>query len=298
MDPKEIHQQQQQQNRNAAAAYAGPTSTSQAMHHGLSDGALSLREPQPQQAVMLDGSPYSVSIVAERRWRQLGIEQRDAPDVGGGANAGPPAKRKGRPLGSRDKQPRKASGGGGGGPLTAHVIDVNSGEDIAIKLVEFMNQEPREVCILSASGVVSIAVLQSDSPLGFVKYEGLYVITDMSGTFWNTESDDGATVTRTGNLRVTLAGPDCKVVWGCVGGMLVAGSQVQVIVGTFIREGVKLSAASAPANALSLTGGSGPGLPQSQGPSESSEENASKSLGNSTPQPPHHLPLWPGNNPQ
>ena len=110
MDPKEIHQQQQQQNRNAAAAYAGPTSTSQAMHHGLSDGALSLREPQPQQAVMLDGSRYSVSVVAERRWRQLGIEQRDAPDVGGGANAGPPAKRKGRPLGSRDKQPRKASG--------------------------------------------------------------------------------------------------------------------------------------------------------------------------------------------
>uniref|UniRef100_A0A0D3CBG2 AT-hook motif nuclear-localized protein n=1 Tax=Brassica oleracea var. oleracea TaxID=109376 RepID=A0A0D3CBG2_BRAOL len=296
MDPKEIHQQQQQQNRNAAAAYAGPTSTSQAMHHGLSDGALSLREPQPQQAVMLDGSRYSVSVVAERRWRQLGIEQRDVPDVGGGANAGPPAKRKGRPLGSRDKQPRKASGGGG--PLTAHVIDVNAGEDIAIKLVEFMNQEPREVCILSASGVVSIAVLQSDNPLGFVKYEGLYVITDMSGTFWNTESDDGATVTRTGNLRVTLAGPDCKVVWGCVGGMLVAGSQVQVIVGTFTREGVKLSAASAPANALSLTGGSGPGLPQSQGPSESLEENASKSLGNSTPQPPHHLPLWPGNNPQ
>ncbi|KAF3611071.1 hypothetical protein DY000_02045825 [Brassica cretica] len=302
MDPKQIHQQQQQQNRNAAAAYAGPTSTSQAMHHGLSDGALSLREPQPQQAVMLDGSRYSVSVVAERRWRQLGIEQRDAPDVGGGANAGPPAKRKGRPLGSRDKQPRKASGGGGGGggggPLTAHVIDVNAGEDIAIKLVEFMNQEPREVCILSASGVVSIAVLQSDNPLGFVKYEGLYVITDLSGTFWNTESDDGATVTRTGNLRVTLAGPDCKVVWGCVGGMLVAGSQVQVIVGTFTREGVKLSAASAPANALSLTGGSGPGLPQSQGPSESLEENASKSLGNSTPQPPHHLPLWPGNNPQ
>ena len=44
-------------------------------------------------------------------------------------------------------------------------------QDIAIKLVEFMNQEPREVCILSASGVVSIAVLQSDNPLGFVKYE-------------------------------------------------------------------------------------------------------------------------------
>ncbi|CAG7869370.1 unnamed protein product [Brassica rapa] len=311
MDPKETHQQQQQQNRNAAAALAGPTAPSQGMHNRPSVGALSLRQPQPRQAVMLDGSPYPV--VAERRWRQLGIKQRDAPpdvnvnvidggDSGGGVNAGPPAKRKGRPLGSRDKQPRKASvggGGGGGGPLTAHVINVNAGEDIAIKLVEFMKQEPREVCILSASGVVSIAVVQSDNPLGFVKYEGLYVITDLSGTFWNTESNDGgATVTRTGNLRVSLAGPDCKVVCGCVCGMLVAGSQVEVTVGTFVREGVKLSSASAPANVSSLTGGGGPGLPQSQGPSESSEEYDTTSLGNFTPQPPHHRPLWPGNNPQ
>lgn len=61
--------------------------------------------------------------------------------------------------------------------------------------------------------------------------QGLYVITDLSGTFWNTESNDGgATVTRTGNLRVSLAGPDCKVVCGCVCGMLVAGSQVEVTI--------------------------------------------------------------------
>ena len=54
---------------------------------------------------------------------------------------------------------------------------------------------------------------------------------------------------------------------------------------------MKLRAALESADVLNSNGGGGPGLPQSQGPSESSEENASKSLGNSTPQPPHHLPL-------
>ncbi|XP_013584772.1 PREDICTED: AT-hook motif nuclear-localized protein 13-like isoform X1 [Brassica oleracea var. oleracea] len=296
MDSNETHQQQQ--NRNAAAALAGPTAPSQAMHNRSSVGALSLLQPQPLQGVMLDGSPYSVSVATQRgRGRPRKYAPPDVNVIdGGGANAGPPAKRKGRPLGSRTKQPRKASGGGGGGPLTAHVINVNAGEDIAMKLVAFVNQEPRDVCILSVSGAVSSAVIQSHNPFGLVKLEGLYVITHMSGTFSNTESN--GTVTRTGNLTVSLAGPDFMVVGGFVGGMLVAGSQVQVIVGTFEPERVKLRAALESADVLNSNGGGGPGLPQSQGPSESSEENASKSLGNSTPQPPHHLPLWPGNNPQ
>ena len=123
-----------------------------------------------------------------------------------------------------------------------------------MKLVAFANQEPRDVCILSVSGAVSSAVIQSHNPFGLVKLEvyitfhvlvqavvlascsdlssvyvcmqGLYVITHMSGTFSNTESN--GTVTRTGNLTVSLAGPDFMVVGGFVGGMLVAGSQVQV----------------------------------------------------------------------
>ncbi|CAN7041984.1 unnamed protein product [Brassica oleracea var. botrytis] len=263
MDSKET---QQQQNRNAAAPLAGPTSTSQAMHN-RSD----LRQPQPQpDPLVLDGAPNSLPV--QQPWMLLGVEQlarararayapRDGGDSGGGANAGPPAK-----------------GRGEEGSLTAHVININAGEDIAAKLVAFMNQEPRHVCVLSALGDVSIAELQSNNSLGLVKYEGPYVITNMSGTFSNTESN--GTVTRTGNLNVSLAGPDFKIVGGCVGGMLVAGSPVQVIVGSFVPEGVKLSAASAPDNVLNSSGGGGPGLPQSQGPSESSEENDSTSPGN------------------
>ncbi|KAF2547882.1 hypothetical protein F2Q70_00020168 [Brassica cretica] len=153
MDSKET---QQQQNRNAAAPLAGPTSTSQAMHN-RSD----LRQPQPQpDPLVLDGAPNSLPV--QQPWMLLGVEQLartrarayappDGGDSGGGANAGPPAR------------------GGEEGSLTAHVININAGEDIAAKLVAFMNQEPRHVCVLSALGDVSIAELQSNNSLGLVK---------------------------------------------------------------------------------------------------------------------------------
>ena len=40
-----------------------------------------------------------------------------------------------------------------------------------MKLVAFVNQEPRDVCILSVSGAVSSAVVQSHNPFGLVKLE-------------------------------------------------------------------------------------------------------------------------------
>ncbi|KAL0694871.1 hypothetical protein Bca4012_062051 [Brassica carinata] len=301
MDSKETHQQQ---NRDAAAL-ADTTPTSQAVHNRSSVEALSLRQPQPQQPLMQLGT--------EKRGR--GRPRKYAPpdvvidggDSGGGANAnnpssGPPAKRgRGRPLGSRTKQNLNALGGGEGGPLTAHVIDVNAGEDIATKLREFINQEPRNVCILSASGAVSSSVLHSSDRLVRFMYKGLYDIIDMSMSPISLDTESDGTLIRIASLNVSLAGPDCKVVGGCVGGMLVAASQVKVIVGTFGPEVVKLSAASEPANVLSSSGDGGPVFPQSQGPqrsSESSEESPLHQAGNSTPQPPHHLSLWPSNNPQ
>ncbi|KAJ0236822.1 AT-hook motif nuclear-localized protein 13 [Hirschfeldia incana] len=256
---------------------------------------------------------------------------------GGGNSTDPPAKRnRGRPPGSGKKQ-LDALGGTGGVGFTPHVIEVKTGEDIAMKVVAFTHQGPRAICILSATGAVSSVMFrQSSSPSGAVKYEGPYEIISMSGSFLNTESN--GTVTKTGSLSVSLARPDGQVVGGCVAGMLVAGSQVQVVVGSFVPEvkKPKQSAArvqnttpepaSAPANMLSF-GGGGPGSPRSQGQqhsSESSEENESNSplhrgssnnnnnnhhglFGNSPPQPLHQMPpmqqmyhphLWPGHNPQ
>ncbi|CAF2069497.1 hypothetical protein YC2023_008163 [Brassica napus] len=255
---------------------------------------------------------------------------------GGGANStDPPAKRnRGRPPGSGKKQ-LDALGGTGGVGFTPHVIEVKTGEDIAMKVVAFTHQGPRAICILSATGAVSSVMFrQSSNPNGVVKYEGPYEIISMSGSFLNTESN--GTVTKTGSLSVSLARPDGQVVGGCVAGMLVAGSQVQVVVvGSFVPEvkKPKQSAghvqntpepASAPANMLSFGGGGGgPGSPRSQGQqqhsSESSDENESNSplhrgsnnnhhglFGNSPPQPLHQMPmqqmyhphLWPGHNPQ
>jgi len=261
---------------------------------------------------------------------------------GGGDSAGananssdPPAKRnRGRPPGSGKKQ-LDALGGTGGVGFTPHVIEVKTGEDIATKILAFTNQGPRAICILSATGAVTNVMLRqanNSNPTGTVKYEGRFEIISLSGSFLNSESN--GTVTKTGNLSVSLAGHEGRIVGGCVDGMLVAGSQVQVIVGSFVPDGRKQKQsagraqntpepASAPANMLSFGGVGGPGSPRSQGQqhsSESSEENESNSplhrrsnnnnsnnhgiFGNSTPQPLHQIPmqmyqnLWPGNSPQ
>uniref|UniRef100_A0A1J3GEW3 AT-hook motif nuclear-localized protein n=1 Tax=Noccaea caerulescens TaxID=107243 RepID=A0A1J3GEW3_NOCCA len=251
---------------------------------------------------------------------------------GGGANANssdPPAKRnRGRPPGSGKKQ-LDALGGTGGVGFTPHVIEVQTGEDIAMKVVEFTKQGPRAICILSATGSVSNVMLrqttnQPTNSNGVVKYEGRYEIISLSGSFLNSESN--GTVTKSGTLSVSLAGSDGRIVGGLVAGMLVAGSQVQVIVGSFVPDVKKQKQsagraqntpepASAPANMLSFGGGGGggPGSPRSQGQgqqhsSESSEENESNSplhhgsnnnnnnnhglFGNSTPQQPiHQMPM-------
>ncbi|KAJ4899972.1 AT-hook motif nuclear-localized protein 13 [Raphanus sativus] len=341
-DSKETNEHQQQQqlqppqwtltgsyNRNAAALMS-PTSTSQAMPHWLSVGALSLL--QPQQPLGLHGSPSSVPT--QQPYMQFGNEQRGrararargrvkgrprkyadvidlslgppptlplssaSDDGGGGANANssdPPAKRgrgRGRTPGSVSKKLKYL--GGAETLLTPHIININPGEDIAAKVVAFTHQGPLEFSILSASGAVSSAVLlhskDPNNPTGVVTYEGIYDIIAMSGSFLNTESN--GTVTRTGDMNVHLAGPDGRFVVGFVAGMLVAGSQVQVTVGSFVSEKVKLSLRDPdrePASA-SASGGE-PGSPQSQGPrcsSESSDENDSinnnnHQVGNSTP---------------
>ncbi|KAF3591240.1 hypothetical protein DY000_02026801 [Brassica cretica] len=296
MDSKETNEHQQLQpphgtltgsyNRNAAAL-TGPSSTSQAMQHRLSVGALSLR--QPQQPLGIEGSPSSVST-------QFRNEQR--------------GRARGRVRGRPRKYADVIDDDGGGGASAKRGRGRSAGEDIAAKIVAFTNQGPLESSILSASGAVSSAVLRHsnnpNNPSGVVKYEGVYDIIAMSGSFLNTESN--GTVTRTSDMNVHIAGPDGRILAGFVAGMLVARSQVQVVVGSFVSEKVKVSATRvennpepASASGSSSASGGGPGSPQSQGPpSESSEENdcinnKNYKVGKSTPRPLH---LLPGNNPK
>ncbi|XP_039042523.1 AT-hook motif nuclear-localized protein 9-like [Hibiscus syriacus] len=149
---------------------------------------------------------------------------------------------RGRPPGTGRKQQLSSLGellsGSAGMGFTPHVITIAIGEDIATKLMSFSQQGPREVCILSANGAVSTVTLrQPSSSGGTVTYEGRFEILSLSGSYLLTNNSGYRN--RTGGLSVSLASPDGRVIGGGVGGMLIAASPVQVIVGSFIWGGSK-----------------------------------------------------------
>ncbi|KAH7664719.1 AF0104/ALDC/Ptd012-like protein [Dioscorea alata] len=117
--------------------------------------------------------------------------------------------------------------------FTPHVISVAAGEDVTMKIISFSQQGPRAICILSANGVISnVTLRQPDSSGGTLTYEGRFELLSLSGSFMPT--DNGGTRSRHGGMSVSLASPDGRVVGGCLAGLLVAASSVQVVVGSFI----------------------------------------------------------------
>jgi len=120
-----------------------------------------------------------------------------------------------------------------GANFTPHIITVNTGEDVTMKVISFSQQGPRAICILSANGVISSVTLrQPDSSGGTLTYEGRFEILSLSGSFM--PNDSGGTRSRSGGMSVSLASPDGRVVGGGVAGLLVAASPVQVVVGSFL----------------------------------------------------------------
>lgn len=117
--------------------------------------------------------------------------------------------------------------------FTPHVITINAGEDVMMKVISFSQQGPRAICILSANGVISnVTLRQPDSSGGTLTYEGRFEILSLSGSFMLTESQ--GTRSRSGGMSVSLASPDGRVVGGAVAGLLVAAGPVQVVVGSFL----------------------------------------------------------------
>ncbi|AEE81837.1 AT hook motif DNA-binding family protein [Arabidopsis thaliana] len=124
-------------------------------------------------------------------------------------------------------------GGGVGSNFTPHVITVNTGEDITMRIISFSQQGPRAICILSANGVISnVTLRQPDSCGGTLTYEGRFEILSLSGSFMETENQGSKG--RSGGMSVSLAGPDGRVVGGGVAGLLIAATPIQVVVGSFI----------------------------------------------------------------
>ncbi|KAM7274422.1 hypothetical protein ACFE04_016288 [Oxalis oulophora] len=59
-----------------------------------------------------------------------------------------------------------------GSNFTPHVINVNTGEDVTMKVISFSQQGPRAICILSANGIISnVTLRQPDSSGGTLTYE-------------------------------------------------------------------------------------------------------------------------------
>ncbi|KAL4392964.1 hypothetical protein AHAS_Ahas02G0004600 [Arachis hypogaea] len=151
-------------------------------------------------------------------------------------NVGAPA---GAPSGEPVKRKRgELMSGTAGMGFTPHIITVAVGEDIATKVMAFSQQGPRAICIMAATGAVSTVTLRQPSTSGgTVTYEGRFEILCLSGSYLLTDS--GGSRNRSGGLSVSLASPDGRVIGGGVGGVLVAASTVQVVVGSFIWGGSK-----------------------------------------------------------
>lgn len=196
-------------------------------------------------------------------------------------------KARGRPPGSSKKQQMVSLGSAGFG-FTPHIISVKAGEDVSSKIMSFSQHGPRAVCILSASGAISnVTLRQSATSGGTATYEGRFDILSLSGSFLLSEV--GGQRSRTGGLSVSLAGPDGRVLGGCVAGLLTAASPVQVIVGSFIPEARKepkpvnhVEPFYAPAKLTQASGVTGPSSPPSRGTLSESSGGPGSPLNQST----------------
>ncbi|KAK4796659.1 hypothetical protein SAY86_028985 [Trapa natans] len=157
---------------------------------------------------------------------------------------GPTQKRgRGRPPGSGRKQQLASFGeflsGSAGMGFTPHIITVATGEDVATKIMAFSQQGSRAMCILSAMGSVSTVTLRQSSSSGScITYEGRFEILSLSGSYIIT--DNSGSHNQSGGLSISLASPDGRVIGGGVGGLLIAASPVQVIMGSFSRGSSKM----------------------------------------------------------
>ncbi|KAK8657146.1 hypothetical protein V6N13_035402 [Hibiscus sabdariffa] len=120
-----------------------------------------------------------------------------------------------------------------GANFTPHIITVNAGEDVTMKVMSFSQQGAHAICILSANGTISnVTLRQPSSSGGTLTYEGRFEILSLSGSFMPTSN--GVTKSRSGGMSISLAGPDGRVLGGGLAGLLVAAGPVQVVVGSFL----------------------------------------------------------------
>ncbi|KAG8369305.1 hypothetical protein BUALT_Bualt15G0137500 [Buddleja alternifolia] len=228
--------------------YQSPPATNHAMN--INSGDQKRKRGRPRKYGPDGGmAPQPISVVPQQphsfspSQAAVQTESQQPPPLGGpgsgSGSASPTAKKaRGRPPGSSNKKKQMEAIGSTGIGFIPHVINVNAGEDVSSKIMAFSQNGPRAVCILSANGAISnVTLRQAATSGGTATYEGRFDILSLSGSFMLSEV--GGQKSRTGGLSTTLAGPDGRVLGGCVAGLLVAASPVQVIVGSFLADSRK-----------------------------------------------------------
>ncbi|XP_051129470.1 AT-hook motif nuclear-localized protein 9-like [Andrographis paniculata] len=157
-------------------------------------------------------------------------------------NVGTGEKRRGRPPGTGWKQKLAPLGewmnSSAGLAFTPHVLLVESGEDVAAKILAFAQQRPRALCILSGNGSVSALTLRQPTSSGSnITYEGRFEILCLSGSYLLAE--DGGPHNRTGGISISVCSPDGHMLGGAIGGRLIAANPVQVVACSFVYNGPK-----------------------------------------------------------
>ncbi|KAF9660960.1 hypothetical protein SADUNF_Sadunf19G0018100 [Salix dunnii] len=119
--------------------------------------------------------------------------------------------------------------------LCLFLSKISSVQDVGQKIIQFLQQSTREMCILSASGtVMNVSLRQPATSGGNIAYEGRFEIISLSGSYVRTDMGG-----RAGGLSVCLSDSNGQIIGGGVGGPLKAAGPVQVIVGTFVLDNKK-----------------------------------------------------------
>ncbi|AES60011.2 AT-hook motif nuclear-localized protein 10 [Medicago truncatula] len=157
---------------------------------------------------------------------------------------------RGRPRGSLNKKKKVEVSGVSGTGFSQHVITVNPGEDIVMKLKTFCQGGPNtDMCILSAHGLVGTVALHQSGTI--VLREGRFEILSLSGMLEEFDNKNGFKTM--GYFKVSLVDPNLNVLGGVVADKLIAASFVKVIVGSFTLDGKNCSSSNLKLGSSSMT---------------------------------------------
>ncbi|KAL8040698.1 hypothetical protein ABFX02_10G114900 [Erythranthe guttata] len=145
-----------------------------------------------------------------------------------------PKPRRGRPKGSTKNLAASLGGIVGetaGRNFTFHTITIEQGEVCVLQRIRsFSEMTPDSICIISASGTVSIAEVYVPNPRRDIsRYELTIIHLNGSHTY------DGVRGAKKCLLSVLLADSEGRCYGGAVAGSLIAAGPTRVIIGTFIQ---------------------------------------------------------------